>query len=122
MVRPRSKGGLGVFYDALFTNILDNTQATSPNSVASAFNAAGTTRGIANWSSYLSQLPISPDAHASVDSQVAHLLSPEILQWNFNIQRELPGRFTLEIGYLGTVANTCSPTPLPTPSFRVAVV
>jgi hypothetical protein len=32
----------------------------------------------------------------------AHLLSPKILQWNLNIQRELPGKFTLEIGYVGT--------------------
>ncbi len=26
---------------------------------------------------------------------------PEIQQWNFNIQRELPGRITLEVGYTG---------------------
>ncbi len=96
------RGGFGIFYDGLFTNILDNTQATSPNSVASAFNVAGSTRGTANWSSYLSQLPTTPNALASENSQVAHLLSPEILQWNLNIQRELPDKFTLEIGYVGT--------------------
>lgn len=96
------RGGFGIFYDGLFTNILDNTQATSPNSVASAFNSAARTRGAANWSSYFSRLPTSPNGLANENSQVAHLLSPEILQWNFNIQRELPGKFTLEVGYVGT--------------------
>ncbi len=96
------RGGFGVFYDAQFANILDNTQASSPNSVASAKNVSGKTRGLANWSSYLSQLPTSPNANALEESQVAHLLSPEILQWHLDIQRELPAKFTLDIGYVGT--------------------
>jgi hypothetical protein len=97
------RGGFGIFYDGLFTNILDNTQATSPNSVASAITHAGSkTRGVANWSTKFAQLSTAPNPGATQDSMTAHLLSPEILQWNFNIQRELPGKFTLEIGYVGT--------------------
>jgi hypothetical protein len=97
------RGGFGIFYDGQFVNILDNTQATSPNSVASAFtNVAGPTRGVANWSSKLSQLSTAPKPFATEESMAAHLLSPKILQWNLNIQRELPGKFTLEIGYVGT--------------------
>jgi hypothetical protein len=97
------RGGFGIFYDGLFTNILDNTQATSPNSVASAItNVEGPTRGVAGWSTKFAQLSTAPNPSATEYSQTAHLLSPEILQWNFNIQRELPGKFTLEIGYVGT--------------------
>jgi hypothetical protein len=97
------RGGFGIFYDGLFTNILDNTQATSPNSVASAItNPAGPTRGVANWSKQFSQLSTAPNPGATEESMAAHLLSPKILQWNFNIQRELPGRFMMEIGYVGT--------------------
>ncbi len=97
------RGGFGIFYDGFFTNILDNSQATSPNSVASAItNRAGPTRGVANWSSRLSQLSTTPNPGATEESMAAHLLSPEILQWNFNIQRELPGKFTLQIAYVGT--------------------
>jgi Carboxypeptidase regulatory-like domain len=112
------RGGFGVFYDGLFTDILDGTQAASPNSVASAVSVAGNGRGKANWSTYFSQLPTSPNAKATENSQVAHLLSPEILQWNFNIQRELPGMFTMEIGYVGTrgehlFANTSANSFLP---------
>jgi Carboxypeptidase regulatory-like domain len=112
------RGGFGVFYDGLFTNILDNTQATSPNSVASAVNVAGKGRGKANWSTYFSQLSTSPNPTATENSQVAHLLSPEILQWNFNLQRELPGKFTIQAGYVGTrgehlFANTSANSFLP---------
>jgi Carboxypeptidase regulatory-like domain len=97
------RGGFGIFYDGLFTNILDNTQSTSPNSVASAFtNVTPKTRGAANWSSKLAQLSTTPNPTATEDSMSAHLLSPEILQWNLNIQRELPAKFTMEIGYVGT--------------------
>ena len=31
-----------------------------------------------------------------------HLLSPETLQWNVNVERELPGAFTAQVGYVGT--------------------
>ena len=31
-----------------------------------------------------------------------HLLSPETLQWNVNVERELPGGFTAQVGYVGT--------------------
>ncbi len=97
------RGGFGIFYDGLFTNILDNTQATSPNSVASAITNVGSkTRGVANWSTYFSHLSTAPNPGATEESMAAHLLSPEILQWNFNIQRELPGKFMMEIGYVGT--------------------
>jgi len=114
------RGGFGIFYDGLFTNILDNTQAYSPNSVASAVTVAGkgSTRGNANWSTYLSQLSTAPNPGALEYSMTAHLLSPEILQWNFNIQRELPGKFTVELGYVGTrgehlFANTWANPYLP---------
>ena len=30
--------------------------------------------------------------------------NPYSIQWNFNIQHELPGQMTLEVGYLGTAA------------------
>ena len=113
------RGGFGIFYDGFFTNILDNTQASSPNSVASAItNVAGPTRGVANWSTQLSQLSTAPNPGAPQDSMAAHLLSPKILQWNFNIQRELPAKFTLEIAYVGTrgehlFANTWANPYLP---------
>ncbi len=116
------RGGFGIFYDGLFTNILDNTQASSPNSVASAItNVFGPTRGKADWSSYFSQLPTTPNAKATQNSQLAHLLSPEILQWHLEIQRELPGKVILDVGYVGTrgehlFANTFANPFLPSGS------
>ena len=91
------RGGFGVFYDNQFINIMDNTQASSPNSVASAINVSGRTRGQANWSSFFSLLPTTPNAKATEQSQVAHLL-----QWHLDTERELPGKSTLDLGYVGT--------------------
>jgi hypothetical protein len=110
------RGGFGIFYDGQFANILDNTQATSPNSVASTLtNDAGPTRGVASWSTKLLQLPTTPNPNASEYSQNAHLLSPEILQWNFNIQRELPGKLTLQIAYVGTRGEHLFANTFPNP-------
>lgn len=39
------------------------------------------------------------------DSWIPAWRSPMIQQWNFNIQRELPGRVTLEVGYIGNKGN-----------------
>jgi len=113
------RGGFGIFYDSEFTNILDNSAATSPNAVASAATKrADATRGVANWSAQLSQLSTVPNARATEQSQVAHLLSPEFLQWHLDFQRELPGKFILDAGYVGTrgehlFANTFSNPFLP---------
>lgn len=97
------RGGFGIFYDSVFTNILDNTQSTSPNSVASSLTTGtANTRHVANWSTYFAALPTTPNGNATQDTQSAHLLNPETLQWNMNIQRELPGKYTLEVGYVGT--------------------
>ena len=97
------RGGFGIFYDGVFTNIFDNTQATSPNSVASALNTGtANTRHVAAWSTYFASLPTTPNGNATEDTQSTHLLNPETLQWNLNIQRELPGKYTLELGYVGT--------------------
>jgi len=98
------RGGFGVFYDGVFTNILDNTQATSPNSVSSQLNTGTNpaSRHVSNWSTYFASLPTTPNGNATSDTQAPHLLAPETLQWNVNIQRELPGKYTLEVGYVGT--------------------
>ena len=35
-------------------------------------------------------------------SVASNLVNPTIFQWNFNIQRELPGKFTMTLAYVGT--------------------
>jgi hypothetical protein len=95
------RGGFGVFYDNVFTNILDNTQAATPNSIAASRSSSGT-RGTANWSQVFATLSPTFSPFATQTSMDANLKSPKTLQWNLNVQRELPGSFVATIGYVGT--------------------
>lgn len=99
------RGGYGMFYDSLFTNILDNTGGTSPNAVGGTLT--GTTaqnggRGLANASGLLNSVTSTLNPLATVDSIASNLVNPVTLQWNFNIQRELPGNFVFTAAYVGT--------------------
>ncbi len=97
------RGGYGVFYDGLFTNILDNTAATAPNTFG------GEVEGLGNvWP--MPREPLRPAfGIAPVDSPLNlidtvnnNLRNPVTQQWNLEIQRELPGRFILTTAYVGT--------------------
>ncbi|HEY3929247.1 MAG TPA: carboxypeptidase regulatory-like domain-containing protein [Candidatus Koribacter sp.] len=97
------RGGFGVFYDGIFTNIVDNTQASSPNVLSPQIeNFVTTGRGTANWSSSIASLTPTGSPYDTEDTIVSHLLSPETLQWNLNVERELPGHFIATLGYVGT--------------------
>jgi len=99
------RAGFGVFYDGIFTNILDNTQAASPNSVGatttSIVNSANP-RGTANWSQKLATLSPKVSLTAQQTTMADNLHAPKTLQWNFNVQRDLGAGFTLQAGYIGT--------------------
>jgi hypothetical protein len=100
------RAGFGMFYDGIFTNIIDNTASSSPNvsspAVTSRINAANP-RGVANWSSVLGTLqPAAPRLTDTFDPIANNLRNPEIYQWNFSVERELPSNFTLTTRYVGT--------------------
>jgi outer membrane receptor protein involved in Fe transport len=99
------RGGFGMFYDSLFTNILDNTGGTSPNAVGGTLTGAPTNnggRGLANASGLLNSVTSTLNPLATVDSIPSNLVNPKTLQWNLNIQRELPGNFIFTAAYVGT--------------------
>lgn len=99
------RGGYGMFYDSLFTNILDNTGGTSPNAVGGTLTGAPTDnggRGLANASGLLNSVTAALNPLATVDSISSNLLNPVTLQWNLNVQRELPGNFIFTAAYVGT--------------------
>jgi len=96
------RGGFGVFYDGIFTNIVDNTAATSPNAVSPTIVNSKVGRGTPDWSGQFANLNLSPSPYGTQDTMSAHLLSPETLQWNLNVERELPGHFVATVGYVGT--------------------
>jgi carboxypeptidase family protein/TonB-dependent receptor-like protein len=101
------RAGYGIFYDGLFTNILDNTASGSPNGIAQ--NVVGPKpapgqfgRGTANASGVLASLQPVLTPFAFIETMSSHLLNPLTHQWNFNIERQLPGGFLLTTAYVGT--------------------
>jgi hypothetical protein len=100
------RGGVGMFYDGLFTNIIDNIQAGAPNnsakSIISAVTAANP-RGTPNWTSYtnfagVTKTPLPTDI---AQPMVGHMLSPKTFHWNLNVQQELPRGFVAQVSYVG---------------------
>lgn len=95
------RAGYGIFYDQLFTNIVDNTATSSPNAVEDRVNAGGG-RGVANASAVLAGFSSTPQPTGAVSTIASNLRNPLTHQWNLDIQRELPGNFILTAAYVGT--------------------
>ncbi|MGB8660479.1 MAG: TonB-dependent receptor [Candidatus Acidiferrum sp.] len=98
------RAGGGMFYDGIFTNILDNTGSTVPNvngGTLTATSANSGIRGLAGASSLLTGLSPVADPQATMDTMASHILNPLTFQWNLDIQRELPGGFIMTTAYVG---------------------
>jgi outer membrane receptor protein involved in Fe transport len=95
------RAGYGIFYDGLFSNILDNTAGGAPNGVLQTVNGTGG-RGFGNASSVLLNLEPHLLSTSNVFTISANLRNPLTHQWNLNIQRALPGGFLVTGAYVGT--------------------
>jgi outer membrane receptor protein involved in Fe transport len=97
------RGGFGIFYDHLFTNIIDNVQASAPNAASPTVlsSVSGSPRGTAAWSTKFASLNHTPLATNTSNVVDNNLRSPRTLQWNLNIERQLPFRFLLTAAYVG---------------------
>ena len=95
------RGGYGIFYDGLFTNILDNTAATSPNTTGGTITG-GAGRGAPDATAALAAFVPVPNPFATPNTINDNLRNPLTHQWNLEVQRELPGRFILTAAYVGS--------------------
>lgn len=98
------RGGFGIFYDAIYTNILDNTASSAPNSVeTSLYGSDGSdVRGWTNATGLFSTMSPTLSPLNTVTSIAQNLTNPRTTQWNFDVERELPGNMLLTIAYLGS--------------------
>src|SRR5262249_54022427 len=98
------RAGFGEYFDNIFTNIVDNSAASSPNAVSKSITsvAAGASRGVAGLSGQFSALNPTPSKNVAVTSIVDNIISPETYQWNFDVERELGANFVLTTSYIGT--------------------
>ena len=97
------RGGFGTFYDVLFSNIGDNNASSVPNTLGGLLVAsAGTTgRGAVNALQLVNAVTATLNPLSSVTTAVSSLVNPLIYQWNFDIERSLPGKFLFTIAYVG---------------------
>jgi Carboxypeptidase regulatory-like domain/TonB-dependent Receptor Plug Domain len=95
------RGGYGVFYDAFFTNISQNTAGNFPNALGVSI-LGGDGRAQQDPLGFLQTATGVVDPTAILNSVAPNLTNPMIQQWNLNVQRELPAKTQLEVAYVGT--------------------
>jgi outer membrane receptor protein involved in Fe transport len=96
------RAGYGIFYDGMFSNIIDNTGSFQPNTLGGTLPSQ-TGRGTPDAST-LGLAGITPHADPTllIESMQRNLHNPMTQQWNANIERELPLGFVLTLAYAGT--------------------
>jgi len=120
------RGGFGVFYDILkgednlqfngsppfyaepsvYFNPLDGTETGSPGYLSNPFgtNNTNTPNGFPSTppSSTVSYAQFEPiGSTGGIFLVDPHLRTPYVYQYNLNVQHQLPGSMTLEVGYVG---------------------
>ena len=94
-------GGIGVFYDSFFTNILVNAAQSSPVAPTTTL-----TQGVGGCcgpaSGLIASITSAFSANSSVQSDVSNLVNPITYQYNFGIERQLPFRFKGTLNYVGS--------------------
>jgi len=96
------RAGGGIFYDGFFTNIEDNVAGSAPNTLGGTLTSPATGRGTPNALSLVPAVTPTINPKASTSVIDANLISPITYQWNFNVQRQLPGNFLATVAYVGT--------------------
>jgi Carboxypeptidase regulatory-like domain/TonB-dependent Receptor Plug Domain len=96
------RGGAGIFYDAFFTNISNNTASAPPNTLGGDIVGGPTDRGTQDPFTVLAAIAPVVDPTNRVVSVDSNLKNPVTYQWNLNVQRELPKGFVAEVAYVGT--------------------
>ena len=100
------RAGYGIFYDGLFTNIVDNTAAGPPNTTGGTINGGSVQgRGVANAMTQLGDVTPTPNPFAFIDTMANTIKNPMTQQWNLDVQRELPMKLVLTASYVGTRGN-----------------
>ncbi|MGO8932129.1 MAG: carboxypeptidase regulatory-like domain-containing protein [Terracidiphilus sp.] len=100
------RSGFGVFYDVVYTNIIDNIQATAPAAAAPAIYSstpANNNRGTASWFEQFATLVLnkSPLPTNTSDPIKNNLRTPMTMHWNLDIEQELPWTTSLSVSYVG---------------------
>lgn len=94
-------GGIGIFYDPFFTNILVNAAQSSPVAPTGTLTsvAAG---GLPNSSSLIATITPAFSPNSSVQSDTNNLVNPLTYQYNFGVERALPWQIKGTVNYVAS--------------------
>ena len=96
------RAGYGIFYDGLFSNIIDNSAESQPNSLGGTLPSQ-TNRGTGNASTTgIGSISPMPNPTLFIQPLASNLHNPLTQQWNVNVQREVPLGLVLTLAYVGT--------------------
>jgi hypothetical protein len=98
------RAGFGAFYDVVFTNIIDNIQATAPAAASPQIFSSTTAnnyRGTASWFEQFANLNKNPLATNTSDPIRNNLLTPMTMHWNLDVEQELPWTTSVQVSYVG---------------------
>ncbi|MFN2453227.1 MAG: carboxypeptidase regulatory-like domain-containing protein [Pyrinomonadaceae bacterium] len=120
------RAGYQIGYDSFFNNITSNSVASSPNTIVTTTTSTLTSanpRGLANFNS---QFPTTAARVLPSSSQTliaANLVNPYYQRYSIGFQRELPGKVTLDVSYVGSQGRKLFLTedynPLVRPELRI---
>lgn len=103
------RGGVGVFSDRVYGNLVSDARGNPPFQ-PSLFNLIASNSGPTSTAQLVNQVPpaqlqpspVVPQFSFSFPDLFAHNIKPpEVVTWNFGIQRELTSKLTLEANYVG---------------------
>ncbi|HXP07248.1 MAG TPA: hypothetical protein VN828_02070, partial [Acidobacteriaceae bacterium] len=96
--------GYGIFYDFLFTSIVDDSQASAPNTVSPlATSTLG--RGVPNATGAVAGLSPVLDPFTAVILVNNNLVNPQTHEWNLGFERQLPANLKWTASYVGARAE-----------------
>jgi outer membrane receptor protein involved in Fe transport len=93
--------GWGIFYDILFTNIVQNSAEGAPN-VFSGTLTSTQGRGLANATSLIPSIEPVLSPFSTEVSVTNNLVNPLTQQWNIGFERQLPANIKWTLNYVGS--------------------
>ncbi len=102
------RGGLGVFYDSSFSNIVTNAAQSSPNAIAGQLIQT-TGNGLANASTLIPTIPstisVASLPNTVVESVASNSINPITYQYNLGVERQLPWNMFFAVRYVGNIGS-----------------
>jgi Carboxypeptidase regulatory-like domain/TonB-dependent Receptor Plug Domain len=98
------RGGVGIFYDSSFSNIVANSAQASPNAVAGQLIQT-TGAGLPNATSLVPTITPVLSLQSLVESVASNSTNPITYQYNLGVERQFPWNVFFALRYVGNIGS-----------------